>query len=53
VGRAGSPHLSQIDVADFEDDFGRETFGFTSKIIPLLSNAQKCASGVFVALYED
>jgi hypothetical protein len=31
--------LNGNGVADLEDDFKRETFGFTFKIIPLFSNA--------------
>jgi hypothetical protein len=40
LGRA-APAPTKNGVADLMDDFERETCGFTFKIIPLLSNAQK------------
>jgi hypothetical protein len=38
--RLTSTEGTNSGVADLMDDFERETFGFTFKIIPLLSNAQ-------------
>jgi hypothetical protein len=49
AARRNYTNHSKICVADLRDDFERETAGFTFKIIPLLSNAQK---SVLVCAYR-